>query len=69
MFYQPLCSKLFPTIGFRIITELSSPEDLPDLEPDKESNELIEGRTIFPNSNSFLQLFGSAHFGVPAGNS
>lgn len=24
---QTLCSKLFPTFGFRIITELSSPED------------------------------------------
>jgi hypothetical protein len=33
MFYRStLYSKLFPTIGFRIITELSSPEDLPDLE-------------------------------------
>jgi hypothetical protein len=27
-----LAPKLFPTIGFRIITELSSLEDLPDLE-------------------------------------
>jgi hypothetical protein len=32
---QTHCSKLFPTFGFRIITELSSPEDLPDLETDK----------------------------------
>jgi hypothetical protein len=31
---EPFFSKLFPTIGFRIITELSSPEDLPDLETD-----------------------------------
>ena len=36
---QTLCSKLFPTFGFRIITELSSPEDLPDIETIKLSNE------------------------------
>jgi len=41
---QTLCSKLFPTFGFRIITELSSPEDLPDLETDKLSNERLHGR-------------------------
>jgi hypothetical protein len=41
---RTLCSKLFPTFGFRIITELSSPEDLPDLETDKLSNERLHHR-------------------------
>jgi len=32
-------AKLFPTIGFLTINELSSLEDLPDLETDNRSNE------------------------------
>ena len=43
---QTLGSKLFPTFGFRIITELSSPEDLPDLETDKLSHERVNYRLI-----------------------
>ena len=35
----PLASRVFPTIGFRIITELSSPEDLPHLESNELSND------------------------------
>jgi hypothetical protein len=38
-----LRSKLFPTVGFRIIIELSSPEDLPDL---KLTSCLLNGCTI-----------------------
>jgi hypothetical protein len=57
MFCRPtLCSKLFPTIGFRIITELSSPEDLPDLETDKLSNERLESRSDCRNSKPFLNV-------------
>ena len=41
---RTLGSKLFPTFGFRIITELSSLEDLPDLETNKLSNERLHHR-------------------------
>jgi hypothetical protein len=54
------CSKLFPTTGFRIITELSSPEDLPDLETDKLSNERRHYRTSLVDSNGYAQSFGGA---------
>jgi len=51
MFYKiNPCSKLFPTFGFRIITELSSLEDLPDLETYKLSNERPESNPVWGNS-------------------
>jgi hypothetical protein len=41
MFFRlPSTSNLFPITGLRIITEPSSPEDLPDLETEKLSIEL-----------------------------
>ena len=44
MFYKiNPCSNLFPTFGFRIITELSSLEDLPEL---KLTSYLTNGLTI-----------------------
>jgi hypothetical protein len=38
--------KLFPTTGFRTINELSSLEDLPDLETDKPANERVHYRPL-----------------------
>ena len=57
MFCRPtLGSKLFPTIGFRTINELSSLEDLPDLETDKISNELLHYGLVSENSKRFLDI-------------
>jgi len=48
MFYKTnLRSKPFPTIGFRTINELSSLEDLPEIETDKLSNERLHFAPAF----------------------
>ena len=52
----PLASRVFPTIGFRIITELSSPEDLPRLE----SNELSNNDSHCFFIASLASFFGKA---------
>ncbi len=50
-------SKLFPTIGLRIITEPSSPEDLPDLEAESYLTNSAHHRTSFENSKHFRGKF------------
>ena len=54
---NPFFQIMFPTTGFRIITELSSPEDLPDLESSKLSKEQNHYRTGAANSNGIPELF------------
>jgi hypothetical protein len=44
-------TRLFPIIGFQIITETSSPEDLPGIERDKQSIRPVEDGGFPPNSN------------------
>ena len=44
--------RLFPVTGFLIITERSSPEDLPCLESDKLSNRFEESEEFGPDSNT-----------------
>jgi hypothetical protein len=57
MFYRlPSTSNLFPTIGLRIITEPSSPEDLPDLETQKISIERVHHHTFAAESKHILKI-------------
>src|SRR5947209_8366705 len=53
-----LASRLFPIIGFRIITELSSPEDLPRLESDELSNKRLT--SVFSAELASLSFGGYA---------
>src|ERR1700722_13354047 len=47
-------TRLFPNFGFKIITELSSPEDLPCLESDKLSTRPLHHAPFPGNSNAFF---------------
>ena len=61
MFYCPrlycALTRLFPLTGFQIITEPSSPEDLPCLERDKRSIRQRNHRRFCLNSNENRKLF------------
>src|SRR3954468_19016820 len=47
--------RLIPTIGFKIITEPSSPEDSPCLEKDKRSNRSLQDRLFSGDSKHFFK--------------
>jgi hypothetical protein len=58
MFFVPKLTffliRLFPLIGFQIITELNSLEDLPCLEIDKRYLRRMHNRRFRRNSNKYL---------------
>jgi Tat protein secretion system quality control protein TatD with DNase activity len=58
----PLASRLFPVIGIRIITELSSPEDLPDLEEMSNLSNAPIVHHFSGKANEINQMAGSGFF-------
>jgi hypothetical protein len=69
MFYCPRLNfafaRLFPLIGFQIITEPGSPEDLPCLERDKPSNRRTQHDGFRRNGNNNRRLCFGAQPGIP----